>query len=101
MEEKLQQVVEQIKSVMGDDANYLFVMTDNKDLGITALQGDPANIGRNLFYLIHQGIEPLSNNVYLLLKSIVLNMVQNKTELAKDLMREVTLEIAAQNGKQV
>lgn len=96
---KQKELMEKIaKSIPDEEENFLCVLANNDGTGITALKGDHVVIAKTLFYQM-MGDQPLNEQLYFIVKNVVINMVKNKTEFAKDLMREVTLEITAQNGK--
>lgn len=88
MEEKMKVLVEKAQTCMGSDADFLMVF--HKDgVGATSLAGNEHRIAEVLFTLMHTQDDETGKSVYAIIKQIVLNMMDNGTDLAKDLLRSI------------
>ena len=85
MEQKAQKLLEKAEKIMGKDADMIILShADGKFGAIT--HGSTENIAQAIFSCMHQPNHPISQVLYRIIKLNVLNILNNPSPFAVDLI---------------
>lgn len=83
-EKKMEQVKDELLENFGKRANMLLA-TKNGDKCCAMIHGSSQDIAQSIFTIMHSDDVECANELYNIVKSLVLNIIRNETPYASDL----------------
>ena len=88
LKERMIELQNDVVKKLGDDSDLLVTVFNNGQCGC-AMHGETQNIAHSLFALIHDNDSKLAPDLYRVIKLIVLNIVNNESPYAADLLQSI------------
>lgn len=88
MEEKIKTITSCILHTMEPKCNVLFIADEKEKCG-GVLIGDATNIAESYFAMLLDENSPIREKLFIIIKLVVLNLIENKTEMGNDLLQNI------------
>lgn len=88
MEQKTQKLLEKAEKIMGKESDLLILAHNDGQCGAVT-HGSTDNIAQAIFSCMHQPDNPIGQVFYRIIKLIVLNILNNPSPYADDLINSI------------